>query len=222
MHNTAFAFNLFSCHPLPVLIRKKGARVAKLVYARDLKSLVRKDLRVQAPHRVPFQSIQKQGRVFTRLFLLLKEEIRKSACTVRLYCFPSTDSSQSAPTFCSFSVMELFLSELWSMKMYLQRRTGGVCYFRMSIPTGVTAAYGGRGEIVFFSVTSGSRVGLNAQACADEGPELLFCRQDCGETAGRKDKGRKTDAVFLPLSQCMVNGISSSGCEWGRECGRRD
>lgn len=45
--------NLFSCHPLPVLVRKKGARVAKLVYARDLKSLVRKDLRVQAPHRVP-------------------------------------------------------------------------------------------------------------------------------------------------------------------------
>ena len=41
--------------------------------------------------------------------------------------------------------MELFLSELWSMKMYLQRRTGGVYYFRMSIPTRLTAAYGGDG-----------------------------------------------------------------------------
>ena len=40
--------------------------------------------------------------------------------------------------------MELFLSELWSMEMYLQRRTGGVYYFRMSIPTRLTAAYGGR------------------------------------------------------------------------------
>ena len=34
------------------------------------------------------------------------------------------------------------------MEMYLQRRTGGVYYFRMSIPTRLTAAYG-RKEIVF-------------------------------------------------------------------------
>jgi integrase len=33
--------------------------------------------------------------------------------------------------------------------MYLQRRTGGVYYFRMSIPTRLTAAYGGRKEIIF-------------------------------------------------------------------------
>ena len=33
--------------------------------------------------------------------------------------------------------------------MYLQRRTGGVYYFRMAIPTRLTAAYGGRKEIVF-------------------------------------------------------------------------
>lgn len=35
------------------------------------------------------------------------------------------------------------------MEMYLQRRTGGVYYFRMSIPTRLTAAYGGRKEIIF-------------------------------------------------------------------------
>lgn len=72
-----FALNLFSCHPLPVLVRKKGARVAKLVYARDLKSLVRKDLRVQAPHRVPFQIFQKQGRVFYTAFFVAEREFQK-------------------------------------------------------------------------------------------------------------------------------------------------
>ena len=35
------------------------------------------------------------------------------------------------------------------MAMYLQRRTGGVYYFRMSIPTRLTAVYGGRKEIIF-------------------------------------------------------------------------
>ena len=35
------------------------------------------------------------------------------------------------------------------MEMYLQRRAGGVYYFRMSIPTRLTAAYGGRKEIIF-------------------------------------------------------------------------
>lgn len=33
--------------------------------------------------------------------------------------------------------------------MYLQRRAGGVYYFRMSIPSRLTAAYGGRKEIIF-------------------------------------------------------------------------
>lgn len=33
--------------------------------------------------------------------------------------------------------------------MYLQRRQGGVYYFRMAIPTRLTAAYGGRKEIIF-------------------------------------------------------------------------
>lgn len=33
--------------------------------------------------------------------------------------------------------------------MYLQRRAGGVYYFRMSIPTRLAAAYGGRKEIIF-------------------------------------------------------------------------
>ena len=74
----------FSCHPLSVLIRKTCARVAKLVYARDLKSLVRKDLRVQAPHRVP-KDVQEGLMLFFRSmgrFLLL--ERRFPYCCVLL------------------------------------------------------------------------------------------------------------------------------------------
>ncbi len=77
----AFEGKLFSCHLFSVLVRKKGARVAKLVYARDLKSLVRKDLRVQAPHRVPFQFFSVAMPCFYTAFFVAERKIQK----IRLY-----------------------------------------------------------------------------------------------------------------------------------------
>ena len=97
--------------------------------------------------------------------------------------------------------MERFLSELWSMKMYLQRRTGGVCYFRMSIPTGVTAAYGDRGRIVFFSVTSGSCVGLNARPVQMRGQN--YC--SVGRTAEKRPDGKIKGGKRTLFSSLYLN-----------------
>lgn len=65
--------------------------------------------------------------------------------------------------------------------MYLQRKAGGVYYFRMSIPTRLTAVYGGRKESVFsLDTTDKMDAGLKAirKCIYDERQYLIHSTND--------------------------------------------